>query len=70
MQQVNELLDFNINTPSDKELVEAFENESARLHEGMKGIHNKYNPLKQEISLPATTRNQKKRAHRKARGHA
>jgi len=70
MQQVNELLEFNIDTPSDDELAKTFEKEIAEFHERMQDIHNKYNPPKQTILVSATTRNQKKRARRKARRHA
>jgi len=68
MQQVQDLLEFNIDTPSDGELKRSFIKELAGFH--MQEFHNRNNPPKQEVALPATTRNQKKRARRKSRRSA
>lgn len=64
MQRVNELLEFNIDTPSDEELRKIYHD--AMFYGTAVMVNGSYIPYQDIIALPATTRNQKKRARRKA----
>lgn len=63
MQQVQDRLEFQIETPSDEELIKAFGRQFDKLEDYTRDIP-------QKLSQPAITRNQKKRARRKSRRHA
>ena len=67
MQQVQDLLEFNIDTPDDNELRKAF----GKAAEGFEDFTRKFpDTITHQIAQTATTRNQKKRARRKSRRNA
>lgn len=67
MQQVQDLLEFNIDTPDDNELRKAF----GKADEGFKDYTREFpDTITYQITQTPITRNQKKRARRKSRRSA